>query len=1095
MSEPRTPLSQPSLPAIGDDLENFEPLDHGTPEFLGDGFGERSLPSSRSSHQSSSLNPSDQDSPPPIGGARVVDRARNHLRPDEVEDIFRRRLPRPLSPRREPTPTARLGRLMAEWTAPLCRCAELSLPPGDPVHDLDLIEYAEYIAAILRPYQPVQDDKIFPLQYDGLIPADNRYNAFNFRKLLGGGDIDEETPTLSIEKSQRRLMNRLHTQLSNPQLQQWIVQVIYPSMVVACPSSVIQHNPVSQRDAMHKSNVKKEEASDGGPIDVRYQIPEDCLEQFSNEVVRRANEIPDFQDLTFFVSGHGLKITFKASTFVASRTKFFQVLDWAFHWNDQNFPPTQAWVDYGQEDTPAKAANVPAVTLLRKRACITDWLHLFQWEDRAATTSEEIYTWGGTNTAASASVHLKYNNPFHRDLGCAYNKAYNVCKEQFASPWKGHQIFGYSQLEALGFSQEVLSEWYEINSQHGFHGESRLHKLLDSYLECRNRAGDTLNDARNTRYGVRAEERILISHFRSMEPPDADHPPWIDVRGVRFTGRSAPTIHRAGPGLNVFLPGTAEHVEDEPVEARDPQIEDGAHLPYYLVLTEDANAYMGWQMSRWLFLIEHLILKAKEKPPKAELLVNGLMVSGAIRTLQFCLGNILPLKERALWLPQWQPRHHNNRNPDEELEGEEDPDAIPEIGLDYCTALRLHNYPFIPPHMVEWGLPAFSHAVHERIHLRFNRFQESFNIVRRIAPVVLKKARMSEAFRALVRRRPALQVVDWPLRGPRDQLWISEKTVVDETGRPLPAEAEGGPPGQFFFLGAELVVRQYILSLFEKLAEDSATRERPWPRRPGPRRTVYVANFLQVLDDDERDGLAGLSWDIITRLNPTAEYILTRPGNPRNGNSRRRNPGSPLWIDQMRDIFFWPEPGEGARPQWNRKEFWKLGETLIGIVKDVQNDAVAAHFADFIAVVATRALWTIPNFEAGPTGRLINYRRGKQANTAATRAILAEATQLDKIGWLISDVVTEQERYVLGNLKEMMETGATENECQDYVEENMAFVRNMLSTSAKQALTTDQSRKERTGLLLSARYLTNLGMDEAKTFLENVVEDPINNDD
>ena len=122
MSEPRTPLSQPSLPAIGDDLENFEPLDHGTPEFLGDGFGERSLPSSRSSHQSSSLNPSDQDSPPPIGGARVVDRARNHLRPDEVEDIFRRRLPRPLSPRREPTPTARLGRLMAEWTAPLCRC-------------------------------------------------------------------------------------------------------------------------------------------------------------------------------------------------------------------------------------------------------------------------------------------------------------------------------------------------------------------------------------------------------------------------------------------------------------------------------------------------------------------------------------------------------------------------------------------------------------------------------------------------------------------------------------------------------------------------------------------------------------------------------------------------------------------------------------------------------------------------------------------------------------------------------------------------------------------------------------------------------------
>ena len=68
-----------------------------------------------------------------------------------------------------------------------------------------------------------------------------------------------------------------------------------------------------------------------------------------------------------------------------------------------------------------------------------------------------------TRDAGSLSIELQGRNELRSCGGIAYNKAYNISKDLFATPFKQHESFGNPQFEALGFSPKHINRWQCIN--------------------------------------------------------------------------------------------------------------------------------------------------------------------------------------------------------------------------------------------------------------------------------------------------------------------------------------------------------------------------------------------------------------------------------------------------------------------------------------------------------------------------------------------------------------------------------------------------------------------------------------------------------
>ena len=74
---------------------------------------------------------------------------------------------------------------------------------------LDLDELADHFKGIIKPRNWPDEDMIFPLEAAEITYDDRLYSTMNYRRLLGGSDVNEHTPMLSIEKSQQRVADAL----------------------------------------------------------------------------------------------------------------------------------------------------------------------------------------------------------------------------------------------------------------------------------------------------------------------------------------------------------------------------------------------------------------------------------------------------------------------------------------------------------------------------------------------------------------------------------------------------------------------------------------------------------------------------------------------------------------------------------------------------------------------------------------------------------------------------------------------------------------------------------------------------------------------
>ena len=199
---------------------------------------------------------------------------------------------------------------------------------------------------------------------------------------------------------------------------------------------------------------------------IRYTIPESCLNTFWGEVQRLSHKYTGNRDLSrdafhnlfLVISGHDFKLFTKCVTFSEARDDFLIHLNKCFHFDTEQVPTEDCWVDLGIEDTPLYTGHGHGgITLLHKLHCLDSWAKKFACPDNStALTKIRRYYWALTRDSGSADIELLQTNSLRKWGGIAYNKAYNVNKELFATPFKGYSLFQNSQFEALGYSQDLL---------------------------------------------------------------------------------------------------------------------------------------------------------------------------------------------------------------------------------------------------------------------------------------------------------------------------------------------------------------------------------------------------------------------------------------------------------------------------------------------------------------------------------------------------------------------------------------------------------------------------------------------------------------
>src|SRR5205807_2557639 len=144
-----------------------------------------------------------------------------------------------------------------------------------------------------------------------------------------------------------------------------------------------------------KAKVKQEcfTTGTGEAMDIKYIIPESCLDTFWANVQRLSythdgdGEVPQdaFRNPFLVISGHGLKLFTKRDTLNVVRSDFLSHLHLCFHYDAEQIPEEDCWLDLGIEDTPAYSDTLDGggVTLLRKLHCLDSWAEKFACPDHA----------------------------------------------------------------------------------------------------------------------------------------------------------------------------------------------------------------------------------------------------------------------------------------------------------------------------------------------------------------------------------------------------------------------------------------------------------------------------------------------------------------------------------------------------------------------------------------------------------------------------------------------------------------------------------------------------------------------------------------
>ncbi|MCJ1422055.1 hypothetical protein MMC32_008424 [Xylographa parallela] len=477
------------------------------------------------------------------------------------------------------------------------------------------------------------------------------------------------------------------THLSTEEQRSWIDNIILPALRASCPDDVLQHHPRSFNEVLRKAGIQGENTLHGQhqDLDLRYCVPERCLNEFSNQVLHRCNNQAGYQNAFYVISAHDLKLTTKRPSLLQCRTDFINILTQCFEYSSVTFPTVDCWLDLGHEDTPS-ATTGHAVTLLRKRACLSAWSKLFSCPKSSAHhLACDTYPWAGTWMAGTATITLKEQNSLHTVM--SYNKSYNLHKNIFTTPLKNYLPFDNPQFEA--------------------------ERIVLALCRTKQRLAESLAASTDTNFGIRQEYRIRMDVLEKLNEQTGEsftngqiYPPLTTSSPCRSPGSSTIARTDVNDNMAVSLPmsptGNMAHTSEPQSPAgnirqqsdpyniagtsipnqlsEDDESSRSSHMPYWIIPTRVANNFCKAQRSRWLFYLEvvasRVIRGRADKPPsnRARQLLEGRMVVVVLRMLQLSFGKIMPEQDRAYWKPTCT---ENPRDPQRKLKLAQKPYQLP----------------------------------------------------------------------------------------------------------------------------------------------------------------------------------------------------------------------------------------------------------------------------------------------------------------------------------------------------------------------------------------------------------------------------------
>ena len=726
-----------------------------------------------------------------------------------------------------------------------------------------------------------------------------------------------------------------------------------------------QHHPQSFADADYKAKVKTEcfTTGTGQPMDVRYVIPELCLDRFWAEVRRLSHEYTGdndgyvscdaFHDLFLVISGHGLKLATKRDTFQQARSDFLSHVNLCFNFDADQIPNEDCWLDLGTEDTPVPTGDVNrGVTLLRKSHCLDSWAEGFACPDHDShLVQTRRYHWALTRDSGSADVELRPTNSLRRMGGIAYNKAYNVNKELFATPFKGYNPFQNAQFEALGYSQDLLERWYSVNSTKGWRPDaSKRRQLLAAYRRTKRRLSSALSRSEDESFGVRQEYRITMRLLGELDNVEEE------LEGA--VGAAESRMSRAG---------------NDESEADG----TGRHMPYWVLATKEVNGFAAAELNRWLLCLEVLIERASVghdgglAASQEEQVINGVMVSALVRLLRMSTStdpSLYPSMWRREWRSRvWRPRNREASNDDvEEGSGSPTQGGAKRLGLDLRTCVRENGMVWFPVEEIYWNIrPTFTSRAIKRLAVAANGFQKSFHKNSNIQRSISHEDAMFQLFRDYVR--------------------TSEQAGIE--------------------LGAQLSVRSYIQEVIALLAE----RWTDGPRKPKRRLKKFIARAK--LKDNEASGLRGLSWVMVADLIDGAPRVVKvrqskARGETSNGQAHFARYDTGLWRDKVFALFAWDDERADAPKKrgWHNAGFRVLTRRLYSIVVEEVGESAGRRFLSFIKEYAGQCLWAIPQYDHDKLS--VMYKASKHHSQEAQDEI-GGLNLLERTNWLVPQMAIE----------------------------------------------------------------------------------------
>ncbi len=772
------------------------------------------------------------------------------------------------------------------------------------------------------------------------------------------------------------------THLTDELQELWIDQIVLPALQSSCSNDVIHHHPRSFADVKCKADVQKEVYDTrAAGINLRYLVPDSCLADFWNEVVRLASTVVnasgadrvEFKAPFLVISGHDLKLHFKRDTANRTRVDFQKSLQLCFRWSSDMFPPKDCWLDFGMEDTPRSSSHHPAITLLRKTTCLHDWVKRFHCS--AATKSGRMNTqsfhWSLTQDCGSATVELLPENSLRRQNGIALNKAYNVHKNLFTTPYKGYQPFQNPQFEALGYSTEHISRWYTINNRNvadNLHVNKRK-QLINAYQRSKSRVATALDTTKETNFGVRQEYRINWFTFITLDLDDKLH-----VENV--TEFSAENLNPS-----------ASRDSSVSIHSDSGRLESNFHRPYFVLPTKEVNRYVAEDINRWLFCLEVLVMQADPSPSTSisesqEIqLQNGIMISAILRTLRLIMGGLEPFSMSGLWLKSWTSKRRKLRAGAALNARSFQPLRL---GLNYRSSLERYGLAWLPNRLMNWtGTPRFTPEAQQHLALTRNAFQITFHRARNIQDLVNRENEFDKLFIEMMQERL--------------------NHIAD-------SKAHQQSLNFALISAASLIIQCYIQDVFALLATRvPSPRNLPQSRRHA---ATELTNFTSSLTANEAAGLAGLSYPMVERLlNLPPRLVEPRASKKglQDGGLRRYHTG--LWPDKLTGLFAWDNVESLDKPihrNWQRTSFRTLTRKLAFIISNELGAEGHAIFLQKITSLAAAKLWIIPHYDSQRLS--IMYTKGSTHRDINTQEIVQTLTPLQRTQWLMPQMHSSYHR-------------------------------------------------------------------------------------